>query len=156
MNSFPQARRDGLVVRELPGEVLVYDLERHQAHCLNETAAAVWRHCDGETSPSEIGFRLAREFATPVDEDVVWLALEDLGKLQLLEAPVVRPEPGLSRADVVRRAGIMASLIAVPTVFSMLAPTAQAAVCQADCVDNDDCAPSPTCPVCRAGKCDRP
>ncbi|MFN2468782.1 MAG: PqqD family protein [Gaiellaceae bacterium] len=152
-NGFPQARKDGLVVRELPDEILVYDLEKHEAHCLNETAAAVWNHCDGETSPSEIGFRLARQFATPVDEDVVWLALEDLGKLQLLETPVTRPTPGLTRGDVIRRAGLVASVLAVPAVFSMAAPTARAGVCNAACAGDPDCAAGPTCKRCVGGSC---
>jgi len=150
-NVFPQARKDGLVVRELPGEVVVYDSVRHEAHCLNETAAAVWRHCDGETSPSEIGFRLAREFSTPVDEGVVWLALEDLCKLELLEQPVTRPTTGLTRADVIRRAGLVASVLAVPAVFSMAAPSAQAAICGDMCLGNADCTTSPTCPICNVG-----
>jgi len=37
----PQSRRDGLVMTELKGEVLVYDEDRHQIHQLNQTAAAV-------------------------------------------------------------------------------------------------------------------
>jgi Coenzyme PQQ synthesis protein D (PqqD) len=43
----PVARTRGLVVKALQDEVLVYDLERHQAHRLNGLAAAVWRACDG-------------------------------------------------------------------------------------------------------------
>jgi hypothetical protein len=43
----PQARTEGLTVRELAEETLVYDKERHKAHCLNRTAACVWKHCDG-------------------------------------------------------------------------------------------------------------
>lgn len=125
--SHPQARTDGLVVRELPDELLVYDNGTHKAHCLNATAAAVWRHCDGETSPSEIGFRLAKEFSTPVDEDVVWLALDQLSSLDLLETPVVRRD-GLSRSQVVRRAGIVAAVIALPTAVSLAVPTAAQAV----------------------------
>jgi len=38
----PRKRRDGLVVQELPEETLVYDLERHKAHCLEAASAAVW------------------------------------------------------------------------------------------------------------------
>ena len=48
----PAARTSGLVVRELAEETLVYDEERHRAHCLNRTAALVWRHCDGKTPVS--------------------------------------------------------------------------------------------------------
>lgn len=146
----PRVRQDGLVVRELPDEVLVYDLESHRAHCLNSTAAAVWRLCDGETSPSEMAFRLAGEVGEPVDEDVVWLALEDLGRLELLEAPVVRPT-GLSRSDMVRRSALVASALAVPTVFSLFAPTASAAICGESCGPGVTC--TGTCLNCPAGTC---
>ena len=40
----PRARTEGLVVTELPDELLVYDLERHRAYCLNPTAALVFKH----------------------------------------------------------------------------------------------------------------
>src|SRR6266571_4556339 len=35
----PLARKEGLVVKEVSGEVLLYDLDRDKAHCLNQTAA---------------------------------------------------------------------------------------------------------------------
>jgi hypothetical protein len=141
----PHARRDGLVVRELPDEVLVYDLERNRAHCLNSTAAAVWRRCDGETTAREISDRLADEISQLVDEDVVWLALEDLGKLDLLESPVVR-ETGLSRAQALRRVGVVTAAIAVPAVFSLEVPSASAALCFQECNEMLVCHAS--CPVC--------
>ena len=146
----PQARRDGLIVRELPDEVLVYDSEDNKAHCLNQTAAAVWRHCDGETSVSEISYRLAREFSTPVDEEVVWLALETLGKSGLLEEPVVRPS-AVSRRDVVKRAALVGAALSVPAVFSVLAPTAGAAICNQNCGGGITC--TGTCLQCPAGTC---
>jgi hypothetical protein len=145
--ALPQARKDGIVVRELPDEVLVYDLERHKAHCLNQTAAAVWRLCDGETTPKEMSFRLAREFSTPVDEDVVWLALDELGKLNLLESPVVRPA-GLSRAQLMRRVGVVTAAIALPAAFSLHVPSASAAACSSFCSGPQDCPAScSTCPT---------
>ncbi len=151
----PQARKDGIVVRELPDELLVYNLERHEAHCLNQTAAAVWRHCDGETSPKEISYRLAREFATPVDEDVVWFALDQLSTLSLLESPVVRPGPGLSRAQLVRRVGVAAAVIGVPSVLSLGVPSASAATCGSiSCPNSAFCATNqPSCPNCVSGLC---
>jgi len=41
--TLPRARKDGLVIKELVNETLVYDLERDEAHCLNQTAALVWK-----------------------------------------------------------------------------------------------------------------
>ncbi len=34
-----------LVMKEMPDEVLLYDLKQHKAHCLNQAAALVWRYC---------------------------------------------------------------------------------------------------------------
>jgi len=51
----PAVRRSGLVVRELADETVVYDLDRHQAHCLNRTAAIVFRGADGTRSLDELG-----------------------------------------------------------------------------------------------------
>jgi hypothetical protein len=42
-NLRPLARERNLLVRELPTEVLVYDVESDEGHCLNETAAFVWQ-----------------------------------------------------------------------------------------------------------------
>ncbi|HEX8686306.1 MAG TPA: PqqD family protein, partial [Pyrinomonadaceae bacterium] len=50
----PRARAEGVVVREVAEEVLVYDLDTHRAVCLNATAAAVWRLCDGRRAPADI------------------------------------------------------------------------------------------------------
>ena len=145
-NGIPKRRHEGLVVREVSDEVLVYDLETHKAHCLNSTAAAVWQHCDGEASAAEIAFRLAGEVGQPVDEDVVWLALEDLGRLGLLESPVMRTEPGMSRGKLLRRVGVVTAAIALPTALSLNVPSASAAVCDDPCVADGDC--TGTCTFC--------
>ena len=55
----PQARHEALITKEADGELLVYDEQRDRAHCLNETAAAVWRLCDGHTTVSEIAQAIA-------------------------------------------------------------------------------------------------
>src|SRR4030095_5689768 len=102
-NDLPQARRDQLVVRELPDEVLIYDLVRDKAHCLNQSAAAIWRLCDGQTTPAQIAKKLEKELGTP-DERVIWLALEELGKQHLLDERVRWPAalPPLSRREAIR------------------------------------------------------
>ena len=55
----PHARHEALITKEADGELLVYDEQRDRAHCLNETAAAVWRLCDGHTTVSEIAQAIA-------------------------------------------------------------------------------------------------
>ncbi len=128
----PRARTEGLVVQELPDEVLVYDRERDKAHCLNQTAALVWKYCDGETTVSNIAQRMGRDLNTaPVDEKVVWYALDQLGKDHLLEESIAPPAllAGMSRREMVRVLGV-AAVVAVPLVTSIIAPTpAQAATC---------------------------
>ena len=42
--ALPRARKDGLVIKELVNETLVYDLERDEAQCLNQTAPLVWKY----------------------------------------------------------------------------------------------------------------
>jgi hypothetical protein len=61
MKTLPKARRNKLVIQELPDEVLVYDQERDKAHCLNQTAALVWKQCDGRTDVPTIAKRLQDE-----------------------------------------------------------------------------------------------
>ena len=139
MKTLPKARKEKLVVREFADELLVYDKERHEAHCLNRTAALVWKHCDGRTSVKEISRRLATEMPddgrTPVDERLVWYALNQFERDHLLEEKVEIPagmlmNGGLSRRQVMRALGL--TIVALPLVTSMIAPTpAQAATCLA-------------------------
>ncbi|MGE0132779.1 MAG: PqqD family protein [Blastocatellales bacterium] len=125
------ARKDDLVVQEMPDEVLVYDLKSHKAHCLNLTAAFVWNHCDGQTTAAEIAGVMEQEWNKPVSEDVVWLALKQLGKASLLQEPLAKSEgrARFSRRDAIRRIGIGAA-IAIPLVMTITAPeSAHAATC---------------------------
>ena len=72
----PIARKSGLVVQEVPDEVLVYDLESNKAHCLNQSAAMIWKSCDGNTSVSEIAKLVENQAGGKVTEDFVWLAID--------------------------------------------------------------------------------
>lgn len=127
----PMARQSALVIHELAEDLLVYDQERFKAHCLNRTAALVWKHCDGTKTTKEIALELEKENGSPVAEEVVWLALSQLGKSRLLADHLMLPEgqAGISRREVIRRVGIAAAL-ALPAVTSIVAPKAvQAATC---------------------------
>jgi hypothetical protein len=140
----PQARKDGLVVQDLPEETLVYDLERDRAHCLNRAAALVWRHCDGRTTPSDLARMLENEVGLPDDEAVIHLALERLAKAHLLEgqAPRLPAAAHCTRRDVLRRLGAAAGLaVLLPAVQSIVAPEAAQA---ASMITNTQCWNDPT------------
>jgi hypothetical protein len=137
---FPQARVECLA-REFGDEVLVYDLQRDVGHCLNSTAAATWKLCDGSHSPSQIARRLSRQLSAQVDESVVFMALDQLANAHLLVEPVVRATR-FSRRVALRRIGLAAA-VALPLVTSIVAPTpAQAASCSHN---NQPCATNAMC-----------
>ena len=82
----PQAREEGLITSELPDEVLVLDTGQNKAHCLNDFASNVWKRCDGKTTVKEMTLLLGRDFQKGITEEAVWLALDRLGKANLLTA----------------------------------------------------------------------
>lgn len=167
----PLARREGLIVQELPDEVLVYDASNDKAHCLNQTAALVWKHCDGKTGIADIVKIVGKELNAPVKDEFVWLALDQLEKEALLEQETnfSLKTLGVSRREAIKRIGL-ASVIALPIVTSLLNPmSAQAGVCteactptsipglcgtptapttncQAVCTSTNVCRPNPTTP----------
>ena len=150
----PIARREGLVIQELPDEVLVYDLDRDRAHCLNQTAAFVWQRCNGKSTTAQIARSLGQQFDCTVDEKVVWLALDQLGRNHLLARQPAPPPAlmGMNRRAMVRALGL-AAIVAVPVVTSIVAPApAQAASCKpqnAACTASAECCST----VCSAGAC---
>ncbi|HKX84895.1 MAG TPA: PqqD family protein [Pyrinomonadaceae bacterium] len=112
----PLSRKDDLVVQELNGELLIYDLRANKAFCLNETSARVWQACDGTNSVSDISAILG-------SEDLVWLALTGLKKESLVEHEMAVPAKfeGMSRRQVVKHIGL-SSLLAVPLITGLVAP----------------------------------
>ena len=133
----PKARKSGLVVQEMPDEVLVYDLNSNKAHCLNQTAATVWRACDCNNTVSDIATSFGKR-----REELVWLAIDQLVENDLLEAGVVSKFKGQSRREVIKKIGL-ASIIAVPMVASLVAPQNALAASSCHCVNNVQCISGP-------------
>ncbi|MGH9947140.1 MAG: PqqD family protein [Pyrinomonadaceae bacterium] len=137
-SNFPSARKTGLVVQEVPDEVLVFDLDTNKAHCLNETAAMVWKSCDGKTSIPEIAKIVADQTGKGVSDDLIWLAIDQLSENSLLEAATVSNFGGQSRREVIKKIGL-ASMIAIPVVASLIAPQNALAVNSCACVAPGSC-----------------
>ena len=64
MQIMPRARKSGLIVKEVDGEVLIYDQKTNKAHCLNPTAAKVWKYCDGEMTLAAACTFLSQDLGT--------------------------------------------------------------------------------------------
>src|SRR6266404_4163991 len=86
----PKARKHKLIVKELANEILIYDENNHQAHCLNETSALVWKSCDGRTSVPKMARVLEKETRVAVPEQTVWLAIKQLEASGLLDLAAAR------------------------------------------------------------------
>lgn len=152
--SLPRARQARLVVQDLPDELLIYDLDRHRAYCLNRTAALIWRSCDGRRTIKDVARALGVESDLPVDEKLILFALRQLKRAHLLEEQAELPaiKEGLSRRELTRRLGFAAAAL-VPLITSIVAPTAaQAATCGAlgsPCTTNARCCSN----LCINGSC---
>lgn len=110
------ARTADLVVRELDGEVLVYDLKSHRASALSPLVGRVWRACDGASDVTAIAARLSSGEVDRVGPEDVSLALEQLREANLI-AGGSPSEPPLHdrRRRAVVTGGAGAAMIAVTT-----------------------------------------
>src|SRR4051794_924225 len=121
---------------EVEGELVVYDADRRAAHSLSPLAGAVWRACDGRTSPREIAKALG------ADRAAVEQALAELRAAHLLEPDGSAPRT-VSRRQALKRIGGVAL---APAVISIALPAAAHAQtgggCQSDgspCQFDSDC-----------------
>ncbi len=144
-SQIPVARKQGLVVQEMPEEVLIYDLDTNKAHCLNKTAALVWKSCDGNNSVADITKSLENGFGSRVEEDLVWLAIEQLNAKDLLTENVARRIKGQTRREVIKKIGF-ASVIALPIVASLAAPSSVMATASCACTSPGSCVAQTSCP----------
>jgi len=132
---FPRARKHNLTVRELSDETLVYDRERLKAHCLNATAALVWRFCDGNTSADDLARQLAEATGVARPAEVVGLALEQLGRRNLLdEAPQrLPPTAHVSRREALKQ--LARASVALPIILTIATRAAAQSASQTDASD---------------------
>jgi hypothetical protein len=148
----PIARQRGLVMLEMPDDLLVYDIDANQGHCLNRSAAIVWNLCDGSNSVTD----MVREFETAsggkVTEDFVWLAIDQLIESKLIDGTTVgRFATTQSRRQALRSIGL-ASMTALPVISSLVMPPNTLGNVNCACTSNADCN-SPSMAGCPARTC---
>jgi len=143
-NFCPNTRNNEILIQEVAGELLVYDLKTHKAFCLNSTSALVWRRCNGKRTSTQIAVEISREIKTAVEVETVWLALDQLDKEGLLDNGEESESPftELSRREIIRRVGF-GSTIGLPIVSSIIAP--RSFVAQSLGGLNSPCTTTPQC-----------
>jgi hypothetical protein len=139
----PRTRAD-VVCCDVRDEVVVYDFRTHRARCLNATAAAVFKRCDGTRTPRAIAVELG------CDEQLVWIALGKLDESELLDAPL---GVDMGRRKLLQKMALTAGLsIALPAVWSIVAPTpAYAASTPVQCIPAQACMAGPMGQCCNNG-----
>ncbi len=155
----PKARSKEIVVQESNNETLVYDLENEKAHHLNETVSIVWNHCDGKTNTNEMQLILNEHLNKNIENDFIWVALNELEKANLLEEKVSKENyTKLSRRKVLFNYAL--PTVAIPLVMSLVVP-AQNLLARSCLPNESNCNPATTLPCCNglfcndlAGQCE--
>lgn len=148
----PNARTNDILIQSLNDETLIYDLTTDKSYCLNSTSKIIFAACNGKTTLEQL------KLQHDVPEEIIFLALDDLRKNNLLAEDYSSPFAGMTRREVIRRVGL-ASMITLPIISSLTVPSALSAAslnctCSAglntnariagcQCVSNNDC-----CGVC--------
>src|SRR5713101_1841196 len=109
----------------------VFDHQQQQAYALNTTSALVLQHCDGQTTPEQLMELLRQNFnvSRVQAEQMTWLALDELGKANLLEAEVARPRPlpaELTRRQMLTTFATAGAALAVVPMVALVTTQARA------------------------------
>lgn len=140
--NLPKARNKNILTQDLDKELLIYDLISNKAYSLNETSKTVYQNCDGKTLFADLKSKYN------LTGDLIFLALDELKRKNLLETETNYQSPfaGMNRREVLRKVGF-ASMIALPVISSLVAPTAAMAQSslvglRGKCNSDSDCASS--------------
>lgn len=156
----PIARENDLLVEQVGDETVVYDLETKAVHCLAPLAAAVFRHCDGRTTPAQCASAVSETISRDVTDDDVLDVLAQFEELGFFRSPMLtlhngngngNGNGGVSRREFARRSALVgAAAFAAPLITSIAAPTAAmagsgiASGCSG-CGQNHDCISNHCC-----------
>jgi hypothetical protein len=144
----PVGRNEGLVVQPLNGEILIYDLRKNRALCLNETSALIWELCDGTRDVKALRDAAAVRIGEGTTEDLVWLALDQLKREDLVDNVERLKGAGVTRRTVLTAIGIAAIQMPAIAAVAPKGPAAAVSICGKSCNSDNDCLPSINCPSC--------
>ena len=140
----PVARQDALVTLDVADETLVYDLQANKAHCLNRSAASIWKLCDGTNDIDAIARRLEETEAGKITGDFVWLALSQLGERHLLDTTLPPRSTRRSRRELLKTIAHVSA--ALPMIASLAAPARLQSLSNCVCINPGSCLNAVGCP----------
>lgn len=136
----PRSIQQRVSTQRVGHETLLYDERRHQAFCLNRSSSVIWRLANGERTVAEMSVAASLELETPVSEEFVLFALEQMRMDGLVEpSKTAEVGPGISRRTMLKSLGAGGALL-LPAIASIVAPTAAQAY--SGCVDCSIASPS--------------
>lgn len=150
--TLPDLRTRNIVVKELPDELLIYDLDKNKAFCLNKTARLIMDECDGVSTIEEAVKSLNRKLKTNISEEMIWMVIEQLKKADFIEQDYQVPieTTRVTRRKILQSAAALG--IALPMITTLVAPMAVNA--QSGCIPIEggrcnlqvnDCCPPGVC-----------
>jgi len=123
----PIAKSENLLIEEVAGELLIYDVSDNRAHCLNESAAAIWRHCDGTRSIEKLAKQLFPKLEESDAQRLVHVGVERLRRRRLVDSSAAAGQTvDLSKRQLLKKVATLAAAagVAAPLISTIIAPTA--------------------------------
>ena len=123
------ARRvEGVQIERTADEILAVKEGSLEAHAINQSAAAVYDLCDGNTSKSDMAAEIYRRTGLPADDEIVDLALSELVETGLVLLDDPEPRSAVSRRALIRRLALSSTLaLMLPVVETVVVPPAETA-----------------------------
>ena len=120
-------RVEGFRIERTADEILAVKEGSLEAHAINQSAAAVYDLCDGNTSKSDMAAEIHRRTGLPADDEIVDLALSELVETGLVLLDDPEPRSAVTRRALVRRLALSSTLaLMLPVVETVVVPPAEA------------------------------
>jgi hypothetical protein len=121
-------RVDGVQIERAADEILAVKPDTLEAHAINQSAAAVYDLCDGQSSKSEMAAEVRRRTGLPEDEEIVDLALAELVDAGLVAVDDSEPRSDTTRRSLIRRLTLTSvAAMMLPVVETIVVPPVEAA-----------------------------
>ncbi len=92
MDTNKPLRRDGVRLREMDGESMLYDEEKNKIHILNAVAGSIWEMCDGAHDTLDMEKKLRQSFEISGDvnlEEDIRHIIQNFADLELFVSPAL-------------------------------------------------------------------